>query len=81
MVRIGQRTGAKGQRNSDFPAAGRGDRAARQGSATFAWPTSEKHERWLAVRDHTPIAIPSPSQQLGSEWDFYRVFEAIEESE
>ena len=27
------------------------------------------------------IAIPEPSQQLGAEWDFYRVFEAMEESE
>jgi hypothetical protein len=35
----------------------------------------------LAVRDSALIAIPSPSQQLGTEWDFYRVLEAIEESE
>jgi hypothetical protein len=47
----------------------------------FSWPTSEERERWLAVRDSTLIAIPSPSQQLGAAWDFYRVFEAIEESE
>jgi hypothetical protein len=47
----------------------------------FSWPTSEEREHWLAVRDSTPIAVPSPSQQLGLEWDFFRVFETIEESE
>jgi hypothetical protein len=47
----------------------------------FGWPTPEERDHWLAVRDSTPIAIPSPAQQLDSEWDFYRVFEAIEESE
>jgi hypothetical protein len=47
----------------------------------FSWPTREERERWLRVRDSTPIAIPAPSEQLGAEWDFYRVFEAIEESE
>src|SRR5262245_32603393 len=47
----------------------------------FSWPTDEERQRWLAVRDSTIIAIPEPSEQLGAEWDFYRVFEAIEESE
>jgi hypothetical protein len=47
----------------------------------FFWPTREDREKWLSVRDSTPIEVPSPSQQLGSEWDFYRVFEAIEEGE
>jgi hypothetical protein len=47
----------------------------------FLWPTDEERERWLAVRDSTVIAIPDPSEQLGAKWDFYRVFEAIEESE
>lgn len=47
----------------------------------FSWPTPEEREHWLAVRDSTAIAIPSPSRQLGTEWDFYRVFEAIKESE
>lgn len=47
----------------------------------FSWPTPEERERWLAARDSTPIAIPSPSHQIGVRWDFYRVFEAIEESE
>jgi hypothetical protein len=47
----------------------------------FSWPTPEEREHWLAVRESTPIAIPAPSQQLGAGWDFYRVFEAIEESE
>ena len=47
----------------------------------FSWPTQEERQRWLAIRDTTPIAVPEPSQQLGAKWDFYRVFEAIEESE
>jgi hypothetical protein len=47
----------------------------------FSWPTPEEREHWQAVRNSTPIAIPAPSRQLGSLWDFYRVFEAIEESE
>jgi hypothetical protein len=47
----------------------------------FSWPTDEERQRWLAVRDSTVIAIPDPSQQLGAEWDFYRLFEAMEESE
>lgn len=47
----------------------------------YSWPTAQERERWLAVRNSTLIAIPAPSQQLGAEWDFYRVFEAIEESE
>lgn len=47
----------------------------------FSWPTAEEREYWLAIRYTTPIAIPSTSQQLGGQWDFYRVFEAIEESE
>ncbi len=48
---------------------------------SFSWPTPEERERWLAVRDSTPIAVPAPAQQLGAAWDFYRVFEAIEDSE
>lgn len=47
----------------------------------FSWPTDEERQRWLAVRDSTVISIPEPSDQLGAEWDFYRVFEAMGESE
>jgi hypothetical protein len=47
----------------------------------FSWPTDEERQQWLAVRNSTIIAIPEPSEQLGAKWDFYRVFEAIEESE
>jgi hypothetical protein len=47
----------------------------------FSWPTPEERAHWLGIRNSTVIAIPDPSQQLGAEWDFYRVFEAIEESE
>src|SRR5689334_1535551 len=49
--------------------------------ARFAWPTPEERAHWLAVRDFTTILVPTPSEQLGAEWDFYRVFEAIEEGE
>lgn len=49
--------------------------------ARFSWPTPEERSHWLDIRDSVVIAIPDPSQQLGAEWDFYRVFEAIEESE
>jgi len=47
----------------------------------FSWPTLEERAHWLAVRSSTPIAVPAPSQQIGTQWDFYRVFEAIEEGE
>jgi hypothetical protein len=47
----------------------------------FLWPTSEERERWVATRGSTIIAVADPSDQLGAQWDFYRVFEAIEESE
>jgi hypothetical protein len=47
----------------------------------FSWPTSEERNHWLSVRDSTSIAIPEPSQQLGSTWDFYRVFESVEEGD
>jgi len=49
--------------------------------AHFEWPTSEERSRWLSVRPFTPNAIPNPNQQLGARWDFYRVFESIEEGE
>ncbi len=47
----------------------------------FSWPTAAERLHWLAVRNSTPIVILEPSQQLGTEWDFYRVFESFEESE
>jgi hypothetical protein len=47
----------------------------------FTWPTTSEREYWLAVRGSTPIAVPDLSRQLGATWDFYRVFEAIEEGE
>jgi hypothetical protein len=49
--------------------------------ARFSWPTPEERAHWLTVRNSTIVVVPEPSQQLGSVWDFYRVFEAIEESE
>ncbi len=35
----------------------------------------------MSVRNSTPVLVSEPSDQLGAQWDFYRVFEAIEESE
>ena len=49
--------------------------------ARFSWPTPEERAHWLGIRNSVVTAIPDRSQQLGAEWDFYRVFEAIEESE
>ena len=45
----------------------------------FYLPTKEERADWLNLRPI--IAIPHPSEQLGACWDFYRLFEAIEESE
>jgi hypothetical protein len=49
--------------------------------ANFEWPTAEERERWLSVRDSTPILIADPNQQIGARWDFYRVFESFEEGD
>jgi hypothetical protein len=49
--------------------------------AQYSWPTPEERSHWLGIRNSVVIAIPDPSRQLGAEWDFYRVFEAIEESD
>jgi hypothetical protein len=49
--------------------------------AIFNWPSAENRKKWLAVRARTPIAISEPADQLGSTWDFYRVFESVEEAE
>jgi hypothetical protein len=47
----------------------------------FIWPTSQQRAHWLSVRDSMPIAVPPPSEQIGSKWDFFSVFEAVEDSE
>jgi len=47
----------------------------------FVWLTQAERERWLSVRDSTIICIPNPSQQLGSEWNFFAVFEAIQDGD
>jgi hypothetical protein len=52
-----------------------------EAKARFVWSTPEERAHWLGIRNSVVIAIPDPGQQLGAEWDFYRVFEAIEESE
>jgi hypothetical protein len=49
--------------------------------AGFHWPTEDERAKWLAVRDSIPIAISHPSQQLGAAWNFYSVFEAVEDGE
>ena len=47
----------------------------------FSWPTVGERERWLARRPSTIIAVPEPSRQIGTRWDFYRGFEAIDEGD
>ncbi len=47
----------------------------------FSWPTPEERTHWLGIRDSVVTAIPEPSEQLGAEWDFYRVFEALDEGD
>ena len=47
----------------------------------FHWPTPEARAEWLARRDCTPIAISEPADQLRARWDFYRVFESVQEGE
>lgn len=47
----------------------------------FDWPTQEERDRWMAVRDATVIAVANPSEQRGSKWSFFAVFEAIENGE
>jgi hypothetical protein len=45
----------------------------------FRWPTAEAHRARLV--DRPTIIIGNPSEQLGATWDFYRVFESVEEGE
>src|SRR5262249_34435310 len=52
-----------------------------EGRGRFSWPTAAEREHWLAVRDSTPIAVPPADRQLSARWDFFRVFEVIEEGE
>jgi hypothetical protein len=52
-----------------------------QVKSRFLWPTIDERDQWLAVRDSTPIAVPDLREQLGAGWDFFRVFESIEECE
>lgn len=47
----------------------------------FDWPTKEDREYWLNVRNTTPIWVPEPSEQIGERWDFYRIWEAIEDGD
>jgi hypothetical protein len=47
----------------------------------FSWPSREQRQHWLSIKDSVITAVPEPTDQLGSQWDFYRVFEAIEEGE
>jgi len=47
----------------------------------FEWPTTEAREHWLAVKGSKIILISEPNRQIGRRWDFFRVFEAIEEGD
>jgi hypothetical protein len=46
--------------------------------ARFAWPTPKERADWRRRREQSAILIGTPEQQLGTKWDFYRVFEQIE---
>lgn len=52
-----------------------------EAKAHFSWPTPQEREEWLRRRYSTPVFVPDPSEQIGAEWDFFRVFEAVEEGE
>jgi hypothetical protein len=47
----------------------------------FSWPTQEQRRHWLGIRSSVVTAVPEPSEQLAAVWDFYRVFEAVDEGE
>ena len=49
--------------------------------SNFRWPTETERRHWQAIRHATIISFPEPSQQLGEQWYFDRVFETIEEGE
>lgn len=49
--------------------------------ANFDWPADEERAAWLAVRHATPIAVGMPEEQIGSRWNFYSVFESVENGE
>lgn len=49
--------------------------------SNFSWPSPEQRKHWLSIRNSVVTAIPNPSYQLTTLWDFYRVFESIEEGE
>ena len=48
-------------------------------SAHFGIPNDDARQERIANRP--PIIISEPSEQLGAAWDFYRVFESIEEGD
>jgi hypothetical protein len=52
-----------------------------QAKGRFSWPTPEDRELWLAVRNSALTVISDPSRQIGAEWNFYSVFEAVESGE
>lgn len=47
--------------------------------AHFGVPDDDARQERIA--DRPPIIISEPSEQLGAAWDFYRVFESIEEGD
>ena len=49
--------------------------------ARFDWPTDEERAEWLRVRYSTPILILPPGEQIGGRWNFYSVFEGIQDAE
>lgn len=47
--------------------------------ARFSWPTDDERRAWLSAREHTPVWVALPAEQLSARCDFYRLFESIEE--
>jgi hypothetical protein len=47
----------------------------------FEWPTEEERQKWLSVRDTTIVVYGEAGDHLSAKWDFYRVFESLEEGE
>ena len=49
--------------------------------AKFDWPSDEERAEWLRVRYSTPVLIPPAEEEIGSRWNFYAVFEAVQDAE
>lgn len=48
---------------------------------SFLWPSKGERDEWIEYSKNRPIAIPDPSRQLSTKWDFYSVIDGIEMAE